>query len=96
MVSLFHRIDGIAQTGDGWTIFCRARDWVARGLSAIADRSLFAGAMSKGHAMTGSRIDWLIGPEAAIADTANLADTTTTSFLPARDTLLTFAKETLP
>ena len=48
-----------------------------RALPGMAERTLVVGSMSKSHAMTGSRIGWLVGPEAAIAALTNLATHTT-------------------
>jgi arginine:pyruvate transaminase len=39
----------------------------------MAGRVLVVGSMSKSHAMTGSRIGWLVGPEEAVAALAGLA-----------------------
>ena len=36
-------------------------------LDRLRDRTLVVGSLSKSHAMTGSRLGWLIGPEEAIA-----------------------------
>ncbi|MBV2361336.1 pyridoxal phosphate-dependent aminotransferase [Thalassococcus sp. CAU 1522] len=48
-----------------------------RALPGMADRTLVIGSMSKSHAMTGSRIGWIVGPEPAIAALIDLATTTT-------------------
>ena len=48
-----------------------------RALPSLAHRTLVVGSMSKGHAMTGSRIGWLLGPEEAIAGAVDLATHTT-------------------
>ena len=48
-----------------------------RALPAMAERTLVVGSMSKSHAMTGSRIGWIVGPEAAIARLIDLATHTT-------------------
>lgn len=48
-----------------------------RALPDMENRTLQIGSMSKSHAMTGSRVGWLIGPEAAIAHLADLAIVTT-------------------
>ncbi len=48
-----------------------------RTLPDMADRTLVVGSMSKSHAMTGSRIGWIVGPEQAIAHLINLATSTT-------------------
>jgi arginine:pyruvate transaminase len=43
----------------------------------MAERTLVVGSLSKSHAMTGSRIGWIVGPEEAIARLGELATTTT-------------------
>ena len=48
-----------------------------RTLPDMADRVLMVGSMSKSHAMTGSRIGWIVGPEAAIAHLIDLSTNTT-------------------
>jgi len=48
-----------------------------RALPDMAERTLVIGSMSKSHAMTGSRIGWIVGPKEAIAHIANLATHTT-------------------
>ncbi|WP_421704459.1 pyridoxal phosphate-dependent aminotransferase [Aliiroseovarius sp.] len=48
-----------------------------RALPGMADRTLVVGSMSKSHAMTGSRVGWVIGPEEAIAHLITLATHTT-------------------
>lgn len=48
-----------------------------RALPGMAERTLVIGSMSKSHAMTGSRIGWIVGPEDAIARLADLATHTT-------------------
>ena len=48
-----------------------------RALPGMAERTLVIGSMSKSHAMTGSRIGWILGPEAAIMRLADLATHTT-------------------
>ena len=48
-----------------------------RAVPGAARRALVVGSMSKGHAMTGSRIGWLVGPAGAIALAADLATHTT-------------------
>ena len=44
-----------------------------RSLPGMAERTLVVGSMSKSHAMTGSRIGWICGPEEAIAALLNMA-----------------------
>lgn len=48
-----------------------------RALPGMADRTLVIGSMSKSHAMTGSRVGWIVGPEAVIGHLINLATNTT-------------------
>ncbi|MEM8775942.1 MAG: pyridoxal phosphate-dependent aminotransferase [Pseudomonadota bacterium] len=48
-----------------------------RMLPEISDRTLVIGSLSKSHAMTGSRIGWVIGTEEAIFHLGNLATHTT-------------------
>lgn len=48
-----------------------------RDLPGMAARTLVVGSLSKSHAMTGSRIGWLVGPEAVIVRLADLATATT-------------------
>ncbi len=49
----------------------------ARALPGMAERTLVVGSMSKSHAMTGSRIGWLVGPEETINHLITLATHTT-------------------
>ena len=46
-------------------------------MTDMPERTLVIGSMSKSHAMTGSRIGWLVGPEDAIARIADLSTHTT-------------------
>ncbi|MBS0124235.1 pyridoxal phosphate-dependent aminotransferase [Thetidibacter halocola] len=48
-----------------------------RALPGMARRTLVIGSLSKSHAMTGSRIGWLVGPEDAIGSLIDLATCTT-------------------
>ncbi len=48
-----------------------------RALPSMAARTLVVGSLSKSHAMTGSRLGWVVGPSQAIAHLANLATHTT-------------------
>ena len=48
-----------------------------RSLPDMADRTLVVGSMSKGYAMTGSRVGWIVGPKDAIAAIIDLATNTT-------------------
>jgi len=81
-------IDGIAraaQDANLWLISDEVYDTMVwdgshetpRALPGMADRTLVVGSMSKSHAMTGSRIGWIVGPEAAIAAMGNLVVHTT-------------------
>ncbi|SEQ63888.1 pyridoxal phosphate-dependent aminotransferase [Thalassovita taeanensis] len=47
-----------------------------RALPGMAERTLVVGSMSKSHAMTGSRLGWIIGPQPAIAHLIDLATNT--------------------
>ncbi len=48
-----------------------------RAVAGMAARCLVIGSMSKSHAMTGSRVGWVVGPEDMIAHMTNLAVHTT-------------------
>lgn len=48
-----------------------------RDLDGMAERTLVVGSLSKSHAMTGSRLGWIVGPADAIACIGELATTTT-------------------
>lgn len=48
-----------------------------RALPNMAERTLVVGSMSKSHAMTGSRVGWVCGPEDVIENLINLATHTT-------------------
>ena len=48
-----------------------------RSLSDMEQRTLVIGSMSKSHAMTGSRVGWVCGPEMVITHLINLATQTT-------------------
>ena len=48
-----------------------------RALPGMADRTLVVGSLSKSHAMTGSRLGWVVGPAEMIALMASLAIHTT-------------------
>ena len=48
-----------------------------RALPGMAEQTLVIGSLSKSHAMTGSRLGWVIGPEEAIFHISNLATHTT-------------------
>lgn len=49
----------------------------ARAIPGLTDRTFTVGSMSKSHAMTGSRLGWIIGPEKAIEHLIDLATVTT-------------------
>ena len=81
-------LDGIArvaQDHDLWLISDEVYDtqvWEGahlspRALPGMAERTMVIGSMSKSHAMTGSRIGWVIGPEDAITHMGNLSTHTT-------------------
>ncbi len=81
-------LEAIAQTcrdHDLWLISDEVYDtqlWAGehispRALDGMAERTLVVGSMSKSHAMTGSRVGWICGPEAVIAHLINLATHTT-------------------
>lgn len=48
-----------------------------RSVEGMAERTLVIGSMSKSHAMTGSRVGWIVGPEEAIESLIDLATNTT-------------------
>ncbi len=48
-----------------------------RALPGMADRTVVLGSLSKSHAMTGSRLGWMIAPEPVIAAAIDLATNTT-------------------
>jgi len=48
-----------------------------RALPHMAERTLVIGSMSKSHAMTGSRIGWIVGPQEVITCLVDLATNTT-------------------
>ena len=74
-------IADIATKQDLWVISDEVYDtqiWSGRPLSIralprMAERVLVVGSLSKSHAMTGSRIGWVVGPEEMIAHMTNLA-----------------------
>jgi arginine:pyruvate transaminase len=81
-------LEGIAravQRNDGWLISDEVYDaqvWSGthispRALPGMVERTLVIGSMSKSHAMTGSRIGWIIAPEAAVTALTNLSTNTT-------------------
>jgi arginine:pyruvate transaminase len=64
----------VAARHDLWVVSDEVYDsqvWVGahrsvRALPGMAERTLVVGSMSKSHAMTGSRLGWIVGPEEAI------------------------------
>ncbi len=48
-----------------------------RALPGMEARTLVVGSMSKSHAMTGSRVGWIVGPQDAVAHLINLSTHTT-------------------
>ncbi|MEM9130357.1 MAG: aminotransferase class I/II-fold pyridoxal phosphate-dependent enzyme [Pseudomonadota bacterium] len=78
-------IAGVCVEHDIWLISDEVYDtqvWEGEHISPrmvpqIADRTLVIGSLSKSHAMTGSRIGWVVGPEEAIRHLGNLATHTT-------------------
>ncbi|NNJ68883.1 MAG: pyridoxal phosphate-dependent aminotransferase [Boseongicola sp.] len=78
-------IAAVAQEHDLWIISDEVYDtqvWKGahvspRQLPGMAERCLVAGSLSKSHAMTGSRLGWLIGPAEAMAHVENLSTHTT-------------------
>ncbi|MGB5862692.1 MAG: pyridoxal phosphate-dependent aminotransferase [Sulfitobacter sp.] len=78
-------IAGVCRTRDLWLISDEVYDtqiWQGahispRSLDGMAERTLVVGSMSKSHAMTGSRIGWIIGPQDVVAHLINLATHTT-------------------
>ncbi len=75
----------VAEAHDLWVISDEVYDsqvWDGRhrpfaGLRGMFARTLTVGSLSKSHAMTGSRLGWVAGPEAVIAHLVNLATHTT-------------------
>jgi len=78
-------ICGVCRDHDLWLISDEVYDtqiWEGehispRALPDMQDRTLVVGSMSKSHAMTGSRIGWIIGPEDVIDHLITLATHTT-------------------
>ena len=81
-------LDGIAQVcrdHDLWLISDEVYDtqvWEGthlspRALPDMEERTLVVGSMSKSHAMTGSRVGWVVGPEAVVNHLITLATHTT-------------------
>lgn len=81
-------LDGIAKAAienDLWLISDEVYDtqiWEGkhispRALPDMAQRTMVIGSMSKSHAMTGSRIGWIIAPQDVVENLSNLATHTT-------------------
>ena len=78
-------IAAVARAQDLWVISDEVYDtqiWdrdhlSPRQISGMEDRTLVVGSMSKSHAMTGSRLGWLVGPEEAMEHIENLTTHTT-------------------
>lgn len=74
-------IADVAQARDLWVISDEVYDtqiWEGshisiRALDNMKERTLVVGSMSKSHAMTGSRIGWIVGPKDMIEHLINLA-----------------------
>jgi arginine:pyruvate transaminase len=75
----------VAEAHDLWVISDEVYDsqvWDGRhrpfaSLPGMFERTLTVGSLSKSHAMTGSRLGWVAGPEAAMEHLLNLATHTT-------------------
>jgi arginine:pyruvate transaminase len=75
----------VAKANDFWVISDEVYDtqiWNGehvsiRSLPGMDERTLVIGSMSKSHAMTGSRIGWIVGPEAIIGLLTTLSTHTT-------------------
>ena len=71
----------VAKKNNLWVISDEVYDtqiWAGKHISPreikdMAERTLVVGSLSKSHAMTGSRLGWLIGPEKIISKTIDLA-----------------------
>ena len=78
-------IAGFVRDNDMWLISDEVYDtqvWEGahlspRVLDGMEERTLVVGSLSKSHAMTGSRIGWILGPETAIDHLINLSTHTT-------------------
>ncbi|MEO0485056.1 MAG: pyridoxal phosphate-dependent aminotransferase [Pseudomonadota bacterium] len=78
-------IADVCQAHDLWLISDEVYDvqvWEGRHISpralpGMAERTLVIGSMSKSHAMTGSRVGWIVGPVDAITHLENLSTHTT-------------------
>ena len=78
-------ITGAVRDHDLWLISDEVYDtqvWQGRHLSPralpdMAERTLVVGSMSKSHAMTGSRLGWVVGPPEVVENLTFLANATT-------------------
>ncbi|WP_095589231.1 pyridoxal phosphate-dependent aminotransferase [Actibacterium ureilyticum] len=78
-------IADVAQARDLWLISDEVYDtqvWDGthispRTLPGMAERTLVIGSLSKSHAMTGSRLGWVVGPADVVARMSNLSTHTT-------------------
>lgn len=86
-------LDGIARAAEAhdlWLISDEVYDtqvWAGRHLSpralpGMADRTIVVGSMSKSHAMTGSRLGWIVAP-VPVAEAVTVLATNTTYGVPA-------------
>ena len=81
----FQGIADVCIANDLWLISDEVYDtqvWEGRHLSprslpGMAERTLVVGSMSKSHAMTGSRVGWVCGPQEVVSHLINLATHTT-------------------
>lgn len=79
------RIAEVVRDRDLWLISDEVYDtqiWAGdhvtpRALPGMAERTLVVGSLSKSHAMTGSRIGWLVAPEEVVTAVSDLATNTT-------------------
>ncbi len=79
------RIAQVARDADLWLISDEVYDsqvWEGahvspRALPGMAERTIVVGSLSKSHAMTGSRLGWVVGPPEVIAAVTVLATNTT-------------------
>jgi arginine:pyruvate transaminase len=79
------RIARVAREADLWLISDEVYDsqvWEGahvspRALPGMAERTVVVGSLSKSHAMTGSRLGWVVGPPEVIAAVTVLATNTT-------------------
>ena len=83
--STLEMIANVCQVHDLWLISDEVYDtqvWSGehispRSLPNMKERTLVIGSMSKSHAMTGSRVGWVVGPEELISQLIDLATNTT-------------------